>query len=239
MRELIRSLTPDLILRIYRPLRNRNRLTFRRLFDYRNSNRLKRQIIQRFPEFTSQSGKGVVLDIGANVGDFTHACLDLGFSVVAVEPHPNALVYLRKRMGKNHNVEILPVGVSDAAGKKTLYTHPDHLFDPVATSISASIISEKFHTKENSFEINVVTLDNLFESNMEFQIVKIDIEGAEMFLIDSIIRNSSKIKNLLIEKHERFMSNTREGDEYHIAMAKIEEFIKSNKLERNWFTDWI
>ena len=239
MKYFIRSLTPNVILRIYRPLRNRSRHFFRRFYDYRNSNRLKKEIVHRFPELSCQPGTGVVLDLGANVGDFTTACLDLGFSVVAVEPHPNALSYLQKRMRKIQKVVILPVGVSDVAGKSLLYTRSDHSYDPIATSIAASTISEKFQTKENFFEIDLISIDQLLDRELEFEIVKIDIEGAEMLLVDSIIKNSSKIKKLLLETHGRFMSNTSQSDDYHRAMVRLEEFIASNKLERDWLTDWI
>ena len=239
MRDLIRSLTPNVLLSIYRPLRNRSRHFFSRFFDYRNSHRLKKQIIYRYPELGNQSRKGVVLDVGANVGDFTDACLDLGFSVVAVEPHPDALAYLQHRMRKKPNVEILAVGLSNISGKSFLYTHPDHTKDPIATSISASTISEKFNHEATRFEIKLMTLEQILNDNHEFEIVKIDIEGAEMLLIDSIIHNAPKIKKLLLETHERFMLNTKNSEQYRVSLNKLNVFIQENNLGKDWLTDWI
>ena len=239
MRDLIRSLTPNVILNVYRPLRNGSRHFFSRFYDYRNSHRLKKQIIYRFPELGNQLSKGVVLDIGANVGDFTGACLDLGFSVVAVEPHPNALNYLQHRMRKEPNVEILAVGVSNVAGKSFLYTHPDHNKDPIATSISATTISEKFNREATTFEIELMTLEKILNDNPLFEIVKIDIEGAEMLLIDSIIHNAPKIKKLLLETHERFMLNTIKSEQYRMSLNKLDRFIQENNLGKDWLTDWI
>jgi len=239
MRNLIRTLAPRTLLRVYRASRNGNRIVFSRFYDFRNSKELRKQIIHRFPDLRKQSNKGLVLDLGANIGDFSDACLDLGFSVIAVEPHPSALVYLEKRMKRKQNVEVLPVGVSNVDGKSILYTHPDHSNDPITTSISASTISDKFQGKQNCFEIEVISIDQLLDRDLVFQIVKVDIEGSEMLLVDSIIKNSSKIRRLLLETHGRFMSNTREANEYQTAINKLEEFIKSKNLQRDWLTDWI
>ena len=239
LRILIRSKTPNAILQIYRPIRNLNRQLFRRFYDNRNAAVAKNLIISRFPQLSSKLNQGVVLDLGANVGDFTHACLDLGFSVIAVEPHPSALKYLQRRMGKKPNVQILPVGVSDVEGKTFLYTHPFHNNDPIATSIAASTVSEKFSRGVMRYEIEVITMEKIMSNNQVFEIVKIDIEGAEMLLVDSIIHFAPKIKKLLVETHERFMLSTTDSEKYHEALNKLNSFIHENNLEKEWLTDWI
>jgi FkbM family methyltransferase len=200
---------------------------------------MKSLIISRFPQLSPKLNHGVVLDLGANVGDFTHACLDLGFSVIAVEPHPSALRYLQRRMGKKPNVQILPVGISDVDGKTFLYTHPLHKNDPIATSIAASTVSEKFSLGAMRFEIEVITLEKIINDHQIFEIVKIDIEGAEMLLIDSIIHNAPKIKRLLMETHERFMLSTSDSEKYYEALNKLKNFIHENNLEKEWLMDWI
>jgi FkbM family methyltransferase len=239
LRNIIRAKTPNAILHVYRPIRNLNRQLFRKFYDYRNAAVVKKLIVSRFPQLRSKLSHGVVLDLGANVGDFTHACLDLGFSVIAVEPHPSALKYLQRRMGKKPNVQILPVGVGDVEGKTFLYTHPFHNNDPIATSIAASTVSEKFSRGAMRFEIEIITLEKIMSNNEVFEIVKIDIEGAEMLLIDSIIHNAPKIKKLLVETHERFMLNTTESEKYYEALKKLNRFIHENNLEKEWLTDWI
>ena len=239
LRILIRSKTPNAILQVYRSIRNLNRQLFRKFYDDRNADVMKKLIIARFPQLNSKLSDGVILDLGANVGDFTHACLDLGFPVIAVEPHPMALKYLQRRMKRKPNVQILPVGVSDVEGKTFLYTHPFHNNDPIATSIAASTVSEKFSRGAMRFEIQVITLEKIMRDNEVFEIVKIDIEGAEMLLIDSIIHNAPKIKKLLVETHERFMLNTSDSEKYHEALNKLTNFIHENNLEKEWLTDWI
>jgi FkbM family methyltransferase len=239
MRQKVKSVTPEFVLTVYRTLRNKRRIVLRNVHDRRGSNAIEALILNRFPDLGTAKHRGMVLDLGANVGNFSQACVNLGFTVIAVEPHPEALSYLQSRMKNEKSVQILAAGVSDVPGKSTLYTHPDHKNDPLMTSISASIIGEKFQAKGMSFDINLISLDSLFEKTPLFDLVKIDIEGAEMLLVDSIIKNASGIKRLLVETHERFMIETTEAKEYQAAMFKLESFIEGNNLKNYWLTDWI
>ena len=239
MRQVIRSATPKFMLSAYRTMRNLNRQLLRNVYDRRNSDVVKALILDRFPDLAEAPHRGIVLDLGANIGNFSHACVNLGFTVIAVEPHPQALNYLQQRMKKEESVQILAAGVSDMPGTCTLYTHSDHENDPITTSISASIIGEKFQAKGTSFEIKLVSFDSLFENIPSFDLVKIDIEGAEMLLVDSIIKNAAAIKRLLIETHERFMLETNDAKEYKSAMLKLNNFIESNDLNNHWLTDWV
>jgi FkbM family methyltransferase len=239
MRQVVKSVTPKLVLTVYRTLRNKSRLFFANIYDRRQSNAIEALILSRFPDLGEATHRGIVLDLGANIGNFSQACVNLGFTVIAVEPHPQALSYLKSRMNKEKNVQILAAGVSDRPGKCTLYTHPDHENDPLTTSISASIIGEKFQSVGTSFDITLISFDSLFEQVPFFDLIKIDIEGAEMLLVDSIIKNELGIKRLLLETHERFMLETNDAKKYQSAMLKLQSFIKSNNLENRWLTDWI
>ena len=218
MRQVVKSVTPKFVLIVYRTLRNKSRKLLGNIYDRRESNAIEVLILNRFPDLDETTHQGIVLDLGANIGNFSQACVNLGFRVVAVEPHPQALKYLQSRMKKEKNVQILAAGVSDVPRKCTLYTHPDHENDPLTTSVSASIIGEKFQAKGTSFDINLISFDSLFEKNPLFDLVKIDIEGAEMLLVDSIIKNATRIKRLLLETHERFMIETTDAKEYQTAM---------------------
>jgi FkbM family methyltransferase len=91
-----------------------------------------------------RKNQGIVLDLGANVGHFSHAARKMGFRVVAVEPHPEALKYLAKRFSRDKKVEIIPKAIGNQTGKTVLNFHPDHSNDRIQTSISASTISDKF-----------------------------------------------------------------------------------------------
>lgn len=239
MRQEIRAVTPNFALQIYRVVRNNNRYLFRAYKDKKCALKFRELILERFPELSVAKQNGVVLDLGANIGNFSHACVLLGYEVKSVEPHPIAFNYLRNRFKKSSEVQLHNVAVSDAYGMTKLYTHPQHKNDPVATSISASIIEDKFKTDSKSFDVEVVPLQTFFDTDLVYEMVKIDIEGAEMHLIDQLIENSHKIKRLLIETHERFMQDSESKTTYQIKMAKLELYISENGLNGIWLTDWI
>lgn len=238
MRQTIRSFTPKLFLAFYRLTRTKFRWL---IFPIRNkyvAKKYKKLILARFCELDSRSNVGTVIDIGANVGDFSHACRILGFDVIAVEPHPDAVRELRKRFKDDPKVRILEFAVSDSEEVANLYFHQDHMLDPIQTSISATTISDKF--KQNFFGINVIQkkLQSILGDGT-FALIKIDIEGSEFKLVDDLISSSPQIQRLLIEKHERFMSQSQDGPNYSMEMSKLEDFILRADLGDRWLLDWI
>jgi FkbM family methyltransferase len=61
-------------------------------------------IFARFPS-------GIFVDLGANHGLVTEKALERGYQVYAFDPDPDALVGLRKHVGRDPNVEIIPKAV--------------------------------------------------------------------------------------------------------------------------------
>lgn len=238
MRQAIRSLTPGPILALYRFTRAK----FRRLiFPIRNrfvAEKYRKLIIARFGELDSKDNVGTVIDIGANVGDFSHACRLLGFNVIAVEPHPDAVKNLRKRFRNDSKVRILELAISDSEEVGRLYFHQDHRLDPIQTSISATTIRDKFN--ENLYETNVTQkkLLSILDGGT-FALIKVDIEGSEFKLVDDLIHSSTQIHRLLIEKHERFMSLSQDGPNYREKMSQLDDFIRRADLGDRWLLDWI
>jgi len=198
-----------------------------------------RLILKRYPEFGSKSGSGTVLDIGANFGYFTKACIDLGYIVTAVEPHPYAINNLYRFFKGNAKAKIESKAVSNVTGTIDLYLHPQHSLDQKRTSISASLVADKFSTTNNlSVSVSSTKLSSFFENHEHYSLVKIDIEGAEMYLVDELIKFGARIDRLLLEKHSRFMLDSKYGVYYSEQMHKLEMYIMANKLDK-WSTNWI
>jgi FkbM family methyltransferase len=149
------------------------------------------------------------------------------------------LKYLRRRVKKSEYVEIIPMAVAARKGFVELILHPDHLKDPLATSISASIIADKFSPGSKSISVPTVPLFEFFRDGTTYELVKIDIEGAEMFLVPDLIKYSSQIKRLLVETHDRFMHTSEGALAYKKNLDELGDFIERNKLTKVWHTDWI
>jgi FkbM family methyltransferase len=110
----------------------------------------------------------VVYDLGANVGFYTLLAAKLAGPtgrVVAFEPVPRNLGYLRRHLALNHcdNVSVVAAAVSDRSGTARFREGPAH----TVGSLTAS----------DGYEVNVVALDD-FEGPVP-RVIKIDVEGAE------------------------------------------------------------
>jgi FkbM family methyltransferase len=238
-REYIKAVTPNAILDLFRIMRRANRNRFKAIRNRKSANIYKSLILKRFPDLENATKDSYVLDLGANIGSFTQACVELGMKVKSVEPHPDAFKYLRNRTKNLPGVSLYQLAVSNQTGKIKLFTHPQQKNDPITTSVSASVVVDKFKNHSGHYEVSCATLEIFFREDTCYEIVKIDIEGAEMYLVEQLIENAHKIKRLLVETHERFMNESETADEYQNQIQKLEKYIRENKLERVWLTDWI
>ena len=234
-----KRLLPVFFLRKYRLGRKLVRHIFRHLIDRKKRRKYTDLIFSKYPDLKVGRHSGLVLDLGANLGHFSDACKEIGYSIVCVEPHPDAIDYLEKRFRHHSEIEIVKKAITYRGTPTQLQFHPDHDNDPLTTSLSATIISEKFEAVHKSVTVPGATLENFFAHNERYEIVKIDIEGAEIFLIEDLIRFAPRIKRLLLETHSRYMNNSKDGEDYILKLALLHNFISENKLEDVWFTDWV
>ena len=130
---------PAHVLQFYRLIRTFVRRLLRKPSDYLNSRNYREQIYARFPELRTKPQSGLVLDLGANLGHFSAACISMGYKVTAVEPHPDAILYLESRFSSNPGIRIVKKAISPDSPTTFLQLHPDHRNDPLTTSFMKSL----------------------------------------------------------------------------------------------------
>jgi FkbM family methyltransferase len=137
-----------------------------------------------------------VLDIGAHIGDFTSTLSKLSpeCEFVMVEANPHCEPYLSK---SNHPYHIL--ALSNFTGTTSLYIEKaNHI------GTGASIYKENTEWygdgKYELIETPVNTLDNLnFFPNEMIDLVKIDVQGAELDILNGGSKTIKRSKYLLLE----------------------------------------
>jgi len=128
--------------------------------------------------FKKQVKKGMtVLDIGAHIGYYTLLAANLvgeNGRVFAFEPHPHNFAVLEKNVRINgyKNIVLVQKAVSD----KSEYTN---LFLGKRSGLHS--LSNRVGKK--SIVVETVTLDEIFDKDCQVDIIKIDVEGAEMLVL--------------------------------------------------------
>lgn len=115
---------------------------------------------------------GTFWDVGANAGYHTLLAARIASQVVAVEPDPDALRALKENLDLNgaSNTTILNAAVSDEPGTLTLMRNPNTLKSAV----------EGLEETGTPHTVESVTLDSLVVKLGPPDLIKIDIEGAEV-----------------------------------------------------------
>jgi FkbM family methyltransferase len=117
-----------------------------------------------------------VLDVGANIGAFTIYALKHGaMHVTALEPEKDNFEILSLNTISSHKVELLNVAVAKSDGTASLYLNAGK------NAASHTLVKKR---GRNEVTVATVSLSSLFAKG-GFSVVKIDIEGYEMELLES------------------------------------------------------
>lgn len=122
-------------------------------------------------------------DVGAHVGNRIAAWTRLGVRVVAVEPQPLLMSWLRRRYGRAPGVTLVEAAVGATPGQAILRHDPRN---PTVATLSAEWIAAV--GRDPSFggvqwreagAVRVTTLDALIAAHSRPALCKIDVEGYE------------------------------------------------------------
>ena len=124
-----------------------------------------------------------VVDVGAHIGFFaSKAARIVGPTgrVIALEPSPENLPFLRRNAARNGsgNVAVHNMAASGETGSRT--------FNITGSSDSDGFYPHPLTDTVETFEVDTVRLDDLVEGPVDA--VKIDVEGAELEVLDGMGR---------------------------------------------------
>lgn len=212
------------LLRVLRPF-------VHRVTDARRTRNIEREVLSRFSNLKASELKGkLVIDLGANRGDFSVWAASCGAHVIAMEPDKTAFRYLMKRTSRLSNIFALNAGALNRTSFVKLYFHENRAKDPLGHTISSSIDAQKKNVSKINFEeILVINIEEIL-ANFKVFLLKVDIEGAEILLWEGIKKYSRNIEHLLMETHE----NQIESD-----YSDFVQFIEKNELQKRWKLDWV
>lgn len=136
----------------------------------------------------------LAIDVGASVGSYTHALLNLGCRVMTFEANPNLVRTLQKMYG--HKAEIVWSAVSSSSGHIILRIPQRAGIATVERSNNLNFLPV------DEVEVPCVALDERVSERVGF--IKIDVEGHELAVLQGammILKRDHPV--LLIEAEER------------------------------------
>lgn len=155
----------------------------------------------------------LAIDLGANVGIFTQRMAETGADVVAFEPDPHAFALLSERVKGKPNVTLIAAAAGDKAGQLTLFRHQNFTSSPDKRTTASSIVTGKRDMDETG-GLTVEVIDFaawLATQNRPVALLKIDIEGAEVALLERLLATpqADLVAQAFVETHERVIPNLR------------------------------
>jgi len=137
----------------------------------------------------------VVFDIGANIGEFTTAFLSVGAGlVVAVEPQPALCRHLADSFPDaiaRGQLALKPCAVSSAAGRMRLHvsSDPGHSMSTLSPEFLAMSLRNGHHwDAAAAIDVDVVTLAQLIAEFGTPDVLKIDVEGHDLAVLQGLDR---------------------------------------------------
>ncbi len=149
------------------------------------------------------NARGVVVDVGANVGGYTVRACKRADLVVAIEPQPEVFEVLRWNVEHNcpGNVVLVRKAVADRSGKTVLRIP---IYRGSIDSGTASIMPDYEPPGSKGYqevEVEVDTLDNILgELGIDrIDFLKVDVEGAEKLVVRGAMNILSRTSRIMIE----------------------------------------
>ncbi|MFO7928855.1 MAG: FkbM family methyltransferase [Candidatus Humimicrobiaceae bacterium] len=208
----------------------------------------RRKLLRFYSQFVSEGD--LCFDIGANLGNRTKVFLELGATVVAVEPQDNCMRKLLKKYGSNKSVFLVHKALGAMEGKGNLILSNSHTVSSMSKEwIDCVKNSDMFFTSTSAFQWNknvtvpVTTLDKLIEKYGNPAICKIDVEGFEYQVIKGLSRSikmisfeftpTPKLIDLTIEsiKHLSTIGNVQFNYSFgESTVLALEEWVDTRKI---------
>ena len=196
----------------------------------------KKKCLEEFHDYVRKLEKGsLAIDVGANIGGITKIFLANGCKVIAFEPDPLAIKEFKKNIGQDINVTLYEKAIGIENKFSNLYRYKE--FDTAVPSSTqgSSLLETNKRYKKPHVKVEVTNFINFIkELHSKISILKIDIEGKEIEIINLLIDNNlhNDIGLIVVE------TTPNQSHNLGIGTAKLRLRLKQNNIQ-NINLDWV
>lgn len=148
----------------------------------------------------------ILIDCGANVGDVTSSFARTGATVYAFEPDPLCFSVLSRRFAVTRSVTCYNQGVMDRECSLILNSVRAHdRWDDLDATVASSFVSNPASNVQQPQVRCMDMSDFIVSLNKRIRLLKLDIEGAEIAVINRLSDTGAVdlIDLAIVETHER------------------------------------
>ncbi len=177
------------------------------------------------------------IDLGANVGAYTRKMAEAAGKVIAFEPDPWACAALRINVADFDNVRIENAAAGTSDDWVLLYRHARFDREPHRYSQSSSIVAGKNNVagREGLKVRQIDFVRYLQDLDEDVGILKIDIEGAEVDLLEALFDRPgvlNRIGHIFVETHEKRIPAHKPHVE---ALRERAKRIERPRIDLDWW----
>lgn len=178
----------------------------------------------------------LVIDVGANIGLVTECLAKTRAQVIALEPNVKALDKLMLVSSRYKNVKVIPAAAGTKNCSSKLFLHRDSEKQNTDLTQASSLLSEKPNVSPEIFNtVKVIDFSEYLTSlDKPIELLKIDIEGYEIELINHLLdKNSlSKVNKVYLETHEKKFTSLGP------ATQKLKQRVIDEGLAEKFYYEW-
>lgn len=151
----------------------------------------------------AELSRGLIVDIGANRGDWSAAMLRFlpKVSFVAIEPDPRPYQNLARRFARESNMVVINAAIGPSRGSAkffmTAHDHASSLLPPLEETGDRYPVPGDWRIVD-TIDVEVRTLDELLKSQAP-SLVKIDVQGGELGVLRGAREVLAETSFVLIE----------------------------------------
>ena len=178
----------------------------------------------------------LVIDLGANVGFVSECLARTGAKVIAFEPNKEALKKLRLVESNYKNISVEPYAAGIKNESAHLYLHRDTFTNDTDLTQSSSLKSDKPNVSPDLYDevVEVDFAEYLRRIDRHIELIKIDIEGYEIELINHLIDTNvlDNVGKVYLETHDKLYP------QLVVSTEELKNRIEKEGLSEKFFYEW-
>lgn len=178
----------------------------------------------------------LVIDCGAHLGFSSMMFARFAGQVISFEPDPYIFSLNQRNTRFARNILTINAAVANTSGSKFLYRHPNFDANPLAMSQASSLMKNKPNVDGSKpFEVRSIDLVEFLRAIGKVKILKIDIEGYEVELIEDMLNRDAfeNVEYIFVEFHDD------KFPELAKRTASLKKSIAEREMQDKFLYNWI